>query len=59
MKHLGVIVFGSMTTLATVGVVWLVYSNPFWLIVSPVFAVVFIGPLGLLFLIFLFRRRRN
>lgn len=67
MNHFGTIVFGSLTALAMLGVLWLAHGGGtgdrgaalFGLALSPVFFLIFVGPFALLFLMFLFRRRKH
>lgn len=63
MKNFGTVVFGGMTALSALAVLWLSHgagtNNPgatvFGIAVSPVLYLIFVGPFALLFLIFLLR----
>jgi len=63
MKHFGTIVFGSMTALSALAVLWLSHGAGtndtgaivFGIAVSPILYLIFVGPCALLFLIFLLR----
>jgi len=67
MRHFGTVVFGSLTALAALGVLWLAHgagtgergASLFGIVMAPVFLLIFVGPFALLFLLFLFRRRKN
>ena len=67
MRPFGTIVFGSLTALAALGVLWLAHgagtgergASLFGIALAPVFFLIFVGPFALLFLIFLFSRRRR
>ena len=67
MRHFGTIVFGSLAAMAALGVLWLAHGAGtgergaalFGIAMAPVFLLIFVGPFALLFLLFLFRRRRH
>ncbi|MGI6099121.1 MAG: hypothetical protein ACOYD3_05090 [Kiritimatiellia bacterium] len=67
MRHFGTIVFGTLTALAALAVLWLMHGGGtgergaamFGIVMSPIFLLIFAGPFALLFLIFLFRRSRR
>jgi hypothetical protein len=67
MRHFGTIVFGSLTALSTLAVLWLSHGAGtkdghavvFGLVVSPILYLVFVGPFALLFVVSLIRGTRN
>lgn len=59
MRYFGTVIFGSLAAIATLGVVWIVYAYPFWLILAPIFWAIFAGPFALLVLMSFLRRRQN
>ena len=65
MRHFGTIVFGTLTALAALAVLWLMHGGTgergaamFGIVMAPIFLLIF-APFALLFLIFLFRRSRR
>jgi hypothetical protein len=66
MNHFGPLVFGFLTVIATLAVLWLSHGagtndGPavvFGLAVSPFLYLIFVGPFALLFLLSLIRRRK-
>ena len=67
MRHFGTIVFGCLTAVAILGVLWLSHgagtndghAAVFGLAVSPILYLVFVGPFALLFVLSLIRGMRN
>jgi hypothetical protein len=67
MRHFGTMVFGLLTALAALAVLWLSHGagthDPhaacFGIAFSPILYLVFVGPFALLFLISLFRSMKN
>ena len=67
MRHLGPIVYGSLTAVSTLAVLWLSHgagtrdghAAVFGLAVSPILYILFVGPFALLFVISLIRGKRS
>lgn len=67
MRHFGTIVFGCLTALSALAVLWLSHgagtkdghAAVFGLAVSPILYLVFVGPFALLFVVSLIRGTRN
>lgn len=67
MKHFGIVLFGFLTALSALAVLWLSQSAEmndgrtvvFGLAVSPILHLVFVGPFAILFVISLIRGGRN
>lgn len=67
MKHFGTIVFGSLTALSSLAVLWLSHgagtgyphATVLGLGVSPILCIVFVGPCALLFVVSLLRGLKN
>jgi len=63
MRHFGTIVFGAMTVISTLAVLWLSYgagskdpsATVFGMAISPILYIVFVGPFALLLLVSLAR----
>lgn len=67
MRLFGMLVFGSLTALAALGVLWLAHgagtgeggAAMFGIARTPVFLLIFVGPFAVIFLLLLFCRRRH
>jgi len=67
MRHFGTIVFGSLTALSALAVLWLSHgagtndphATVFGLAVSPILYLIFVGPFALLFVVSLLRGLKN
>lgn len=63
MRYFGAIVFGILTVLSALAVLWLTHgagtndphSTVFGIAVSPILYLIFVGPFALLFMVSLFR----
>lgn len=67
MRHFGTIVFGCMTAVSALAVLWLSHgagtndghAAVFGLAVSPILYLIFVGPFALLFVLSLIRGMKN
>ena len=67
MRYFGVIVFGALTVISMLAVLWISYggkADPGWatvmgIAVSPFFYMIFTGPFAILFVVALIRSRNK